>query len=521
MIPTISQHVLERINDLPDRLSDLVWRWEKRAPQAPALIDGDVRWSYGELGVAVRAAMDLLRQLGIRPGDRVMLVNENGHAIVALVLAAAAIDAWSIIVNARLSGPEIDAIAAHSGARRLIFTTGASVDAAAHATRLRAEELTHPQLGRIATGTMNENTQPERVLASGAEQVAVLVYTSGTTGEPKGVMLTHRNLLFIGAISGGMRGFRSDDLIYGVLPLSHVFGLASVFLGGLYAGSCFMSRARFNAEQTLQDIRAGVTALQGVPAMYAKLLAYIRQTGAKIEGHRLRFTSAGGAPLDPAIKKNSEELFGQPLHNGYGMTEASPSMAMTRVDFPRHDCSVGQALPFVELIVVDRDGKKLPQGETGDVWCRGPGVMKGYYRAPELTKAAITADGWLVTGDVGRFDEDESLHIVGRSKELIIRSGFNVFPPEVEGVLSAHPQVVQAAVIGAPGTDGNEDVIAYLQVIPGDAPSIDDLISYCAKRLAPYKRPSRFILCKTLPATPTGKVLKHRLAALAKPLSPR
>jgi long-chain acyl-CoA synthetase len=520
VIPQVSQHILDRIHDLPDRLSDLVWRWEKRAPQALALVDGDIRWSYAELAAVVRAAMDLLRRLGIRPGDRVMLVNENGYAIVALVLAAAAIDAWSIIVNARLSGPEIDATAEHSGARRLVFTTGASTDAAAHAARLRAEELNHPLLGRIAVATLNENAKPEPVFASGAEQVAVLVYTSGTTGDPKGVMLTHRNLLFIGAISGGMRGFWSDDLIYGVLPLSHVFGLASVFLGGLYAGSCFMPRARFSAEQTLQDIRAGVTALQGVPAMYAKLLAHIRQTGAKIDGHHLRFTSAGGAPLDPAIKKNTEELFGQPLHNGYGMTEASPSMAMTRVDFPRHDCSVGQALPFVELIVVDSDGRKLPQGETGDVWCRGPGVMKGYYRASELTKAAITPDGWLITGDVGRFDEDESLHIVGRSKELIIHSGFNVFPPEVEGVLSGHPKVVQAAVVGAPGADGNEEVIAYLQVMPDDPPSVDDLVSHCVSRLAPYKRPSRFILCETLPATPTGKILKHRLAALAKPLRP-
>jgi len=518
MIPKVPQQVIDRMQDLPDRLSDLVWRWERRTPQAPALIDGDTRWTYADLAEAVRAAIALLRELGVRPGDRLMLVNENGRAIIALPLASAAIDAWSIIVNARLSSTEIDAIAAHSGARRALFTSGASTDAAMHAERLGAETVEHPLLGRVGIGALNVETQPEPVFTPGAEQVAVLVYTSGTTGEPKGVMLTHRNLLFIAAISGGMRGFQTDDLIYGVLPLSHVFGLASVFLGGLYAGSCFMPRARFNAEQTLADIAAGVTALQGVPAMYAKLLAHIRHMGARIDGHRLRFTSAGGAPLDPAIKRNCEELFGQPLHNGYGMTEASPSMAMTRVDFPRRDCSVGQALPFVELIVVDPDGKPLPRGEIGDVWCRGPGVMKGYYRAPDLTKAAINAEGWLMTGDVGRFDEDASLHIVGRSKELIIRSGFNVFPPEVEGVLSAHPQVVQAAVIGAPGADGNEEVVAYLQVMPGDRPSLDELAAFCAGRLAPYKRPTRFVLCEALPATPTGKILKHRLAALARPL---
>ena len=516
MIPPVAQHVLDRMHDLPDRLSDLVWRWEKRAPQSPALIDGDVRWNFAEQAAAVRTAMDLLRRLGIRPGDRVMLVNENGRAIVALALAAAAIDAWSIIVNARLSSPEIDAIARHSGARRMIFTSGASPDAAAHARRKGAHTIDHPLLGEIAIGAINEMTEPEPVFARGKDQMAVLVYTSGTTGEPKGVMLTHRNLLFIAAISGGMRGFRSDDLIYGVLPLAHVFGLASVFLGGLYAGSCFMPRARFNAEQTLADIRAGITALQGVPAMYARLLAHIRETGARIDGHKLRFTSAGGAPLDPAIKRNSEALFGQPLHNGYGMTEASPSMAMTRVDCPRTDTSVGQPLPFVDLIVVDSAGKPLPNGEAGDVWCRGPGIMKGYYRAPEMTRAAINAEGWLVTGDVGRFDNEGSLHIVGRSKELIIRSGFNVYPPEVEGVLSAHPKVVQAAVIGVPGEDGNEEVVAYVQATPGCVPSLDELLVYCAERLAPYKRPTRFILCESLPATPAGKILKHRLVDLAR-----
>lgn len=516
--PSVAQHILDRMQDLPERVSDLVWRWEKRAPDAPALVDGDIRWSFRDQAEAVRAAMKFLREQGIRPGDRVMLVNENGRAVIALLLAAAAIDAWSIILNARLSATEIDSIAAHAGARRLIFTTGASAEAAVHADRLGAKRIDHPVLGEIAVGALRADARPEPVEAAGRDQVAVLVYTSGTTGDPKGVMLTHRNLLFIAAISGGMRGFRPDDLIYGVLPVAHVFGLASVFLGGLYAGSCFMPRARFNAAQTLADIRAGITALQGVPAMYAKLLGYLRESGETITGHKLRFTSAGGAPLDPAIKRNSEALFGQPLHNGYGMTEASPSMAMTRVDCPRADTSVGQPLPFVELVVVDADGTPLPRGETGDVWCRGPGVMKGYYRAPELTAAALTPDGWLRTGDVGRFDAEDSLHIVGRSKELIIRSGFNVFPPEVEGVLSAHPKVVQAAVVGAPGQDGNEEVVAYLQVLPADMPDLADLSSHCAARLAPYKRPTRYILCESLPATATGKILKHRLADLAEPL---
>jgi acyl-CoA synthetase (AMP-forming)/AMP-acid ligase II len=517
VIPLVPQLVLDRMADLPQRLSDLVWRWEKEAPQAPAIRDGDITWSYSDLAVAMRAAMELLRDLGVRPGDRVMLVNENGRAVVALILAAAAIDAWAVIVNARLSASEIDSIAAHCGARRLIFTSGASADAMAHASRLVTSTLEHLLLGTIAIGVLNEDAQPEPVCESGAKQVAALIYTSGTTGAPKGVMLTHRNLLFIGGVSGGMRRFGPDDLVYGVLPLSHVFGLASVFLGGLYAGACYLARARFSVDQALQDIAAGITSLQGVPAMYAKLLAHLRQGGGTLGTHRVRYMSAGGAPLDPAIKANAEAAFGQILHNGYGMTEASPSIAMTRVEYPRKDGSVGQALPFVELILADAAGRPAKQGEVGEVWCRGPGVMKGYYRAPDLTRAAINADGWLMTGDLGRFDAEESLHIVGRSKELIIRSGFNVYPPEVEGVLSAHAKVVQAAVIGAPGADGNEEVVAYLQVA-ADPPTLDDLAAFCAARLAPYKRPTKYVLCDSLPATPAGKVLKHRLAELARPL---
>lgn len=519
MIGTVPPHIVGRLERLPRRLSDLVWDWEIRAPAAPALIDGEIRWSYTEFAAAVRAGKELLQELDVRPGDRIMLVNENGRAAIALTLAAAAMDAWAVIVNARLSAAEIDAIAAHSEARRVVFTVDSSDDAAAHADRHGASALDHPGLGRLRIGRCNAAAIPEPVFESPAEQVAALIYTSGTTGAPKGAMLTHRNLLFIAGISGGMRGFVADDVIYGVLPISHAFGLASVFLGGLYAGSCYLSRARFRVEECLQDIADGVTALQGVPAMYAKLLAHIRQTGASLEGHRLRFVSAGGAPLDPVIKKEMEALTGLPLHNGYGMTEASPSMAMTRIENPRRDVSVGQALPHVELIVVDANGRPLPRGEVGDVWCRGPGVMKGYYRAPELTARAITPDGWLITGDIGRFDDEDSLHILGRSKELIIHSGFNVYPPEVEAVLSAHPKVVQAAVVGAPGLDGNEDVVAYLQVPPDNPPSLAELTALCAERLAPYKRPARIVLCESLPAGATGKVLKHRLAELAVPLA--
>ncbi len=519
MVPLVPQQVIDRIDDLPERISDLVWRWEARSPAAVAVIDGDVRWSFADLAEAVREAKALLTDHGIRPGDRVMVVNENGRAIVALALAAAALDAWSIIVNARQTAAEIAIAVEHAGIRRAFFTIDASPAAAVHAAEQGAEVISHRLLGRIGAGALNERTMPEPVQSSGAEQVALLVYTSGTTGSPKGVMLTHRNLGFIAAMSGGMRGFAPGDMVYGVLPLSHVFGFASVFLGSLYAGACYMPRARFEAAQLLDDIGSGITHLSGAPAMFGKFLSYLRQEGRSLGPHNIRFTSAGGAPLDMGLKQACEALFGQPLHNGYGMTEAAPSMAMTRVDFPRADGSVGQALPHVELVAVG------PDGEAGCRWRNGrhlvPGARhdEGLLQVTEMTAQAITPEGWLKTGDVGFFDSEGSLHISGRSKELIIRSGFNVFPPEVESVLSKHPGVILSAVVGQPAGDGNEEVVAYVQVNPSSPPSVEELAALCASQLAPYKRPVKFILCSSLPATPMGKVLKHRLAAEAVPLA--
>lgn len=519
MAPPVPQHILDRIHHLPERLSDLAWKWEATAPDSLAVIDGDISWIFGELATAVREAAGFLTTNGIRPGDRVMLVNENGRAIIALLLAAASLGAWAIVINARQTAAELAAVARHAGTRRAFYTVDASADAEAHAVKDGAVIIEDRRLGRIGAGPLFVDAVTEPVESAGRDQVALLVYTSGTTGVPKGVMLTHRNLLFIAAVSGGMRGFRQGDLVYGILPLSHVFGLASVFLGALYAGACYMPQARYDGAQLEKDIGAGITHLQGVPAMYARFLGHLRQTGKNLGGHRIRFTSAGGAPLDLALKHGCEALFGQPLHNGYGMTEASPSMAMTRIDFPRQDGSVGQPLPHVELIATGAEGQPLADGEVGEIRCRGPGVMKGYYKAPDLTAQAITPDGWLITGDVGYFDGDGSLHIAGRSKELIIRSGFNVFPPEVEGVLSKHPKVVLAAVIGVAAGDGNEEVVAYVQVNPADPPHEAELAALCAENLAPYRRPSRYILCASLPATTTGKILKAKLVAEAVPLA--
>jgi acyl-CoA synthetase (AMP-forming)/AMP-acid ligase II len=323
-------------------------------------------------------------------------------------------------------------------------------------------------------------------------------------------MLSHRSLLFVAAVSSRLRGLVPADRAWGVLPISHVYGLTSVMLGTLSAGACLHLAPRFTPEGMLAAIRDdGLSIVQGVPAMYARLLELVG-ADARLPS-RLRFAYAGGSPLDPALKASVERLLGVPLHNGYGLSEAAPTVSQTRLDAPRADTSVGQPIPGVEARVVDKDGRAVAEGDAGELWVRGPNLMRGYYRDPAATNAALRPGGWLNTGDMARRDADGALFIVGRTKELIIRSGFNVFPLEVETVLNAHPGVTQSAVVGRTVADGNEEVIAFVHPDPRRPPDEAELRAWAAERLAPYKRPARIVMMDALPAAANGKVLKHVL----------
>jgi long-chain acyl-CoA synthetase len=497
---------------LPTRSSAIVRQRAALAPDAPALHQAGRTWSYAELAMEVDAHASLLRQLGVRAGDRVMVVGENCVAQVALIFAAAELDAWIVNVNARLSNAEVATIRAHSGARRVLYTVAASPEAAQHAERDGAEAI-----GGLMTGPLNEQAIPEPT-ESGNSQVAALIYTTGTTGQPKGVMLTHRNLLFIAAVSSTLRGLSPQDRAYGVLPISHVYGLASVMLGTLYAGACLYLSPRFSSAAMLRAIGDDkLTILQGVPAMYARLLELAPAGPAPLTSS-LRFIYAGGSPLDPVLKQQVENQLGLPLHNGYGMTESSPTISQTRLDAPRADTSVGTVIPGVEVRIVDAGGIDVAPGKVdkvGELWVRGPNVMKGYYREPELTSATMRPGGWLNTGDMARQDSDGALFIVGRTKELIIRSGFNVYPLEVETALNAHPGVIQSAVVGRTVAGGNEEVVAFIEADRDNPPGLRELRDYLAQRLSAYKCPSEIVIMTALPAAATGKILKGQLKALA------
>ena len=501
---------------LPPRISDIATLHAARAPDRAALQDGDRAFTYGDLAAACAAAAEDLAAAGVRGGDRVLVVSENCAALPVLLFAVARLDAWSVVVNARLSAREIDAIRDHCAPRLSVYTAEASPEAAAHAARHRgARPWPLAQMGAVLRGPCNAACSPEPVSEDPARQVATLVYTTGTTGDPKGVMLTHRNLLFIASVSSALRRLGPGDRVYGVLPIAHVYGLASVCLGTLFAGACLQLEARYSPQGMLHALtQDGITVAQGVPTMFARLIELIKSRGEPFSAPRLRFLYAGGAPLAPSLKADVERVFGLTLHNGYGLTESSPTVTQTRLDAPRRDTSIGHAIPGVELRIVDAAGCDVATGEPGELWVRGPNVMRGYYRNPELTAEAVDACAWLHTGDLARRDADGALFIVGRIKEIIIRSGFNVYPAELESVLNAHPAVLQSAVVGRAVAD-NEEIVAFVELAPAGTATPADLAQFAAARLSPYKRPAEIVILPALPASATGKILKNRLRALA------
>ncbi len=502
----------EEFPSLPHRIHEAFLPWVQNSAMRVALTDATSSITYGELPGVVDAVAALLSAAGVRAGDRVLLVAENSVALALCILAVSRLDAWSATVNSRLSTREIDNFQAHSGARVALYFNQVSVEAGAHGLAHGAQAVQWPGIGELLLGPVNQDAIQEPVQDAAAQQVAAMIYTSGTTGSPKAVMLTHRNLLFIGANSCNMRRLMPTDIVYGVLPLSHVYGLSALLLASLISGAALRLVARYVAGDLARALaHEGVTVLHGAPAMFAKLIEWASRTGTPLRAPDLRVAQSGGAPLTLPVKQGFEKSVGVVLQNGYGMTEAAPSICQTRMDAPRTDCSVGPAIPGIELML---NGAQSDPAGIGELWVRGPNVMKGYYHAPEQTVQAITEEGWLRTGDLARIDADGAVFIVGRSKELIIRSGFNVYPIEVEQVLNAYPGVVHAAVVGREVT-ANEEVVAFIELAHDTQIDLNALNTYLRENLSPYKVPSEIVVLDQLPAAPTGKILKKELWQLA------
>ena len=493
----------------PRWAGDMVAHWAAVRPDAPALTDPLGHLTYGELGAAIEEAAELYREQGVGPGDRVLVVCENSRAAAVALTAAQRLRAWAVPLNARLTGAEVDGLAAHCRPRVVVCTDAVSEPAGRHADRLGA---TRPLLdlgARVAP--FADPGEPEAVTGDPGHDVAALIYTTGTTGTPKGVMLTHDNMTSVAASLTAQRPQGSGAHVYCPLPISHIFGLGAVLGTALHQGNRVDFVPRFDPAEALRAFAEdGVTSFSGVPAMYAAIAAVGEARGG-VSAPTMRFIGSGGAPLDPELKRRVQRLFGLPLANGWGLTETAPLGAVTPQGEYVEGTTVGPACQGVELRIAGPDGRALPPGEVGEVWVRGRCVMRGYYKAPRLTAQAITPDRWFRTGDLGRMDARGWLTIAGRLKELIIRSGFNVYPPEVEGVLTKHPAVAIAAVVGRPAGDGNEEIVAFLQLVPGRQVDLGDLDALVRAELAPYKRPAEYHVLPALPAAATGKVLKHKL----------
>jgi acyl-CoA synthetase (AMP-forming)/AMP-acid ligase II len=279
----------------------------------------------------------------------------------------------------------------------------------------------------------------------------------------------------------------------------------------MHSGAHYRAVARFDpADFVRLALAHKITVFNAPPAAYHRLMTYIEANDIDVSETRLRILGAGSAPLDPLLKERVTSAFRRPLHNGYGITETGPSIAFSRPNSPAPDMSIGPPLPHVETCIIDPKGRAVSIDDVGELWVRGPGLMLGYYKDPAATEAAFRPGGWFASGDLVSEDASGNLHVRGRLKELIIRSGFNVYPAEIESILNNDPSVAASAVVGK-NVDGNEEIIAFIQPHRGQQPSIERLRTRLRESLAPYKQPSRIFVLEQLPQTATGKVLKHAL----------
>jgi long-chain acyl-CoA synthetase len=342
------------------------------------------------------------------------------------------------------------------------------------------------------------------------DDTAVILYTAGVSGRPKGAELSHFNMFYNAAITADrLCGLTADDVSLAALPFFHAFGQTCVMNATLYAGGALSMLPRFGPDRALQLIeRDRVSVLLGVPTMYWYLQHY--PSSGKYDWTSLRLCCSGGAALPVDLMRQFKARYGLAIFEGYGLTETSPVASFNPPDRPPREASVGQPIYGVQMSVVDEAGREMPLGEVGEIVIRGHNVMKGYYKRPGATAAAMR-DGWFHSGDLGRVDEEGYFYVVGRKKDVIIRGGLNIYGREVESVLLAHPAVADAAVIGVPDEVMGEEIKAFVVLEPDEVLNAEDLIEYARKRMAAYKYPRHVEFRAQLPKDATGRVMKALL----------
>ena len=495
----------------PTRIHHLFDHRVQEGPDHPFLYQKQGQITLGELALSVNALESELRQSDVRLGDRVLVVAENCPEHVALILACSRVGAWACGVNARMRASELAGFIAKSDARVVYFTSGVSVAATQHAQAQTTVPSILPGLLRTHTA-VNATVQSNEL----AESVAAIIFTSGTTGQPKCVMLTHAGLLQFAKVSSQSRQLGKADRSYAYLPMTHIFGLGTVLMASIYARAGLLMRSQFEAADVFEALaQHGMTQLQGPPAMFSRLLAWLDAQGIEHPvAPNLRYVYTGAAPLDLSVKNAVQARFGLPLHHGYGLSEYAGALTLCRLGEWRDDVSAGYLVEGAELRIVSAEGRDLPYGETGEIHMRGLGLMPGYFRDQAITEQVMKPGGWYASGDLGRQSADGALQVVGRLKEMIIRSGFNVYPGEVEAVLLNYPGVQKAAVIGRKTADGNEEILAFVEPKSGMKIDVSALQLHAHTHLTAYKRPSAITVVADMPMTLSGKILKRELLEL-------
>lgn len=493
--------------NLANNLIDTARSWGDR----PAIRLNDATLTYSELKRAALAVAGDLHARGVRPGDRVGIVLPNVPAFPILFYGILTAGAIAVPMNPLLKSREVAYYIDDSGMSLVYGSLGVSEVVSQAAQDAGIPAVLVGDLGPAAQTLLGDPVQEP--VARRAEDTAVLLYTSGTTGNPKGAELTHSNMSTNAATTvDTLIRTSPDDVILGCLPLFHVFGLTCGLNAAVKSGALLTLVPRFDAEVAIEVLeRDGATVLEGVPTMYSAILN--SPTAASADLSRLRCCIVGGAPMPVEVLRAFEKQFGCEVYEGYGLSETAPIACFNQAGTPRRAGTIGVSVRGCELRLVDDNGDLVSDpGVPGEIEIRGENVMKGYWGRPEATEEAIV-DGWFRTGDIATRDGEGYYSIVDRKKDVIIRGGYNVYPREVEEVLYEHPAVAEAAVIGIADEHLGEQVGAAVALKPGVHAESAELVEFVRARLADYKYPRQIWFVSSLPKGPTGKILRRSVEA--------
>jgi long-chain acyl-CoA synthetase len=478
---------------------------EKRSAEHPhrcAIAYEGKKISYSTLNKEANRRCGFLRGEGIKPGDKIILLLSNRPDYIYFYYAAFKLGVACVPLNTYLTPSEIEYIVNDCQAKAMIYENKFSshVKGVGEISKINIEE--------ISINSFPDTNPSDKVHT---DELAVIIYTSGTTGHPKGVKLSHQNLLSNVESCRKALNYDKKQTVIGFLPLFHSFTFTACVLVPIGSGAKLVLIPGIERDKIKKSIiRHRVRVFVGIPTIY-KLLSQQKVSYIKRLLNPVRLYISGGAPLPLEVLESFEEKYRRPLLEGYGLSEASPVVSFNPIDGNCKPGSVGLPLPDIQVKVIDDDGADLPVNEVGELLVRGPNVMEGYYNKPQETQDSIK-DGWLYTGDLARIDEDGFIFIEGRKKELIIVHGCNVYPREVEEVFCSHPAVAEAAVIGVPDESRGEVPKAFIVLTEGQNTTQKELKTFCQDKLATYKVPHQIDIIDSLPKTATGKVKKHLLS---------